>query len=153
MKRTFLTLTSSAILTAGMMFAQTSAAALRHDPQRRMNRIAAALNLTDAQKAQAQSIFQESANTTKPLRKQLRQDRMALSKAAKAGADQNQITALANAMGPLSSQLAAARATRSAKFYALLTPEQQQKVDQHPRLLRAAAYGRHHGQEQTTVQN
>jgi len=95
---------------------------------RMLRRMAAFLNLTPDQKVQAKSIFQQSAQSSKPIRQQMRQDRTALQAAIKAG-DTNQIQQLTASIGNEQGQLAASRATAMSKLYKTLTPDQQQKFD------------------------
>ena len=82
-----------------------------------------ALNLSDAQKQQAKSLFQQSKQNAQPLRQQLKQNREAIS-AAIQGNNAAEIQRLAGLQGNLQSQMIANRAQAMAKFYATLTPEQ-----------------------------
>ena len=120
-------------LFAGLAVAVVGAGSLlAAQPARRhggfMNVMATYLNLTDAQKTQAQSIFQEARQSAKPIAMQLRDDRKALQTAAKAGST-DQIQQLAAAEGAGIGKLAAIRASAFAKMYKTLTPDQQQKLD------------------------
>ena len=136
MKKTLTTLAAAA-MAAGLAFAQAPAAAptptapAHKRPLRAMARHRAiqALNLTDAQKQQAKTIFQQSRATTQPIREQLKQNREALASAVKAN-DTNQIQQLAQAQGTLMGQVAAARARARAQFYQILTPDQRAKADE-----------------------
>jgi Spy/CpxP family protein refolding chaperone len=114
-----------AALAAGMAFAQTAAAPaslnLRAAVRQRMLK---KLNLTDAQKAQAKTIRQQARTAAEPLREQLQQNRQSLA-AAIASNDAAQIQSLAAAQGALHGQVLAIRAAAQAKFYAILTPDQQ----------------------------
>jgi Spy/CpxP family protein refolding chaperone len=92
-------------------------------------RIAQALNLTDAQKQQARAIIQQTRQTVQPLRQELKQNRQALMAAVKAGKGDVEIHQLALTQGNLAGQLAAARLEALAKFYSTLTPEQRAKAD------------------------
>ena len=83
-----------------------------------------ALNLTDAQKQQAKTIFQETRERTKPIRAELRQNREALYAAIKAD-NRPEIQKLSKADGELMGRLMVARNEAKAKFYTLLTPEQR----------------------------
>lgn len=85
------------------------------------------VNLTDAQKAQAKTIYQAAWQNTKPLMEQLQQKRQAMTDAVKAN-DATQIRQLAAIQGTLMGQLAAARAEARAQFYQMLTPEQRAKL-------------------------
>jgi Spy/CpxP family protein refolding chaperone len=91
--------------------------------------IAQALNLTDAQKQQAQAIIQQTRQTVQPLRQQSKQNRQALMAAIKAGKGDVEIHQLALTQGNLASQLVAARTEALAKLYAMLTPDQRAKAD------------------------
>jgi Spy/CpxP family protein refolding chaperone len=92
-------------------------------------RIAQALNLTDAQKQQAQAIIQQTRQTVQPLKQQANQNRQALMAAINAGKGDVEIHQLALTQGNLAGQLVAARAEALAKFYSTLTPEQRAKAD------------------------
>ena len=126
-----------AALAVGMAFAQAPSttaqpgsgkAAIRSRAVVR-RRIAQALNLTDAQKQQAQAIIQQTRQTVQPLRQQSKQNRQALMAAVKAGKGDVEIHQLALTQGNLAGQLVAARAEALAKFYSMLTPEQRAKAD------------------------
>ncbi|HWB96332.1 MAG TPA: Spy/CpxP family protein refolding chaperone [Bryobacteraceae bacterium] len=130
---------TAALLAAGMLFAQDNPGFSQrpegqgqaHKHAGRMNpmgRLAADLNLTDAQKAQAGQIFQASRQEARPIAHQLRQYRQDLATAVKAGAPETQIDEVTAKIGPLLSQMASIRAKAFAKFYATLTPDQQQKL-------------------------
>jgi len=95
----------------------------------RHGRMGAALGLTDAQKSQAKTIFQNSHQTSKPVADQLRQDRQALQAAIQAGKSDQELQQLAAAEGADVGKLAGIRASAAAKFRAILTPDQQQKLD------------------------
>lgn len=120
MKRTFVLLAAVAALATGMVFAQASHRARR----------AQALNLTDAQKAQAKTIFQQAREAAKPIRAQLKENRQALTQAAKAGKSDADLQRLATEQGRLRGQMVAIRTEAFAKFYSTLTPEQRTKADQ-----------------------
>jgi Spy/CpxP family protein refolding chaperone len=92
-------------------------------------RIAQALNLTDAQKQQAQAIIQQARQTVQPLGQQSKQNRQALLAAIKAGNSDVEIHQLALTQGNLAGQLVAARTEALAKLYSMLTPEQRAKAD------------------------
>jgi Spy/CpxP family protein refolding chaperone len=140
MKKNLLTITAAAALAAGMAFAQTSAPAPAPGPQQGQGRawrhrgmfrqrMARALNLTDAQKAQAKAIFQEAKQTAQPLRDQVKQTRQALSDAVKAN-DTAKIQSLSAQLGSLRGQLLTIRSEAMAKFYGTLNADQRTKVDQ-----------------------
>ena len=115
-------------LAAGMVFAQAPSTAVRPRAVVR-RRIAQALNLTDAQKQQAQAIIQQTRQTVQPLRQQAKQNRQALMAAIQAGKGEVEIHQLALTQGNLAGQLVAARMEALAKFYSTLTPEQRAKAD------------------------
>lgn len=123
------------MLAAGLLAAQTPTPAPAQGPgwkgaRRGPGRLAQALNLTDDQKAQAKQIFQAAAEASKPLHTQMQQARQALNDAVKNGAVDAQVDRLAQDVGRVSGDLAAARAKAFGKFYQILTPEQKQKLDQ-----------------------
>jgi Spy/CpxP family protein refolding chaperone len=91
-------------------------------------RMVQALNLTDAQKQQAQAIIQQTRQTVQPLRQQAKQNRQALMAAIQAGKGDVEIHQLALTQGNLAGQLVAARAEALAKFYSTLTPDQRAKA-------------------------
>lgn len=92
--------------------------------------IAQALNLTDAQKQQAQTIFQQAQLSAQPIRQELKQNREKLSAAAKMGNSEGDIQKLATEQGRLLGKLIAIHTEASSKFYQMLTPEQRVKDDQ-----------------------
>ena len=113
-------------LAAGGLFAAQTGPGRGHF----MQKMATALNLTAQQQEQANAIFHESMQNAKPVRQQLRQERQQLQAAIHSGQSPAQIQQLASAEGPQLAQLAAIRAGAMAKFYAILTPDQQQKLAQ-----------------------
>ena len=108
----------------------------------RMNAMMSQLGLTDAQKTQAEAIFQNARESSKPVVQQLRQERQAIQAAIKAGKSDQEIQELAKAEGPELAQLAAVRASTRAKFYGLLTPDQKQKLETLHQSFRANRPGR-----------
>ena len=125
LKTKILTLTTAATLTAGALLA----AVPHNNPMHNhLQKMAAQLSLTDAQQAQAKAIFQGARQAAKPVRQQLRQERQALQAAIQAGKSDQEIQQMASAEGPELAQLAAIRASASAKFYSTLTADQQQKL-------------------------
>jgi Spy/CpxP family protein refolding chaperone len=130
MKRNPMILVAMAALAAGMAFAQTAAtpaatgqgglnlrAAVRQ-------RILKKLSLTADQKTQAKAIQQQARTAAAPLRTQLQTNRQALTAAVKSN-DTAQIQSLSATQGSLRGQVLAIRSAANAKFYALLTPDQQ----------------------------
>jgi len=90
--------------------------------------MAAALNLTDQQKQEAKAIFKSERETSRTVRQKLRQDRKAVEAAIQAGKPAAEVQQLAKSEGPALGNLAGMRAVAFAKFYAELTPAQQQKL-------------------------
>ena len=90
------------------------------------------LNLTDAQRQQAQSIFDAERQAAEPVRTQLDTARTALNDAARRNAGDAELDRLAQAEAPQLAQLEAIRAKAFARFYAILTPEQRQILDSAP---------------------
>ena len=140
LNKKLLIVTTAAALTATGLFAAAEGGHMgRHG--RFGARMAAELGLTDAQKAQAETIFESSHQTAMPVIQQLRQERQAVKAAIQAGKSDQEIQQLAQAEGPQLTQLAAIRASTFAKFYAMLTPDQQQKLQ----TLRQSHHGKRNG--------
>ena len=131
MNRHLMRLPVVAALAAGFVFAQAPSTTTQPGSGRAAvrRRIAQALNLTDAQKQQAQAIIQQTRQTVQPLKQQAKQNRQALMAAIKAGKGDVEIHQLALTQGNLAGQLVAARAEALAKFYSTLMPEQRAKAD------------------------
>ena len=143
-----------AALASGMIFAQTSAPSTQQ-PQppaqhrqwnrgQMFDRMATKLNLTDDQKQQAKSIMGSARESSKPVRDQLRQDRLALKDAVKAGKSDAEIDQISANLGRDTAQMTAIRTKAFAKVYALLTPEQRTQADQltdHPRGMGGHGHG------------
>ncbi len=131
MKRKWIRIIAVPLMAAGMLLAQSTPQTGNKGnfAQRRLDMLATVLNLTDAQKTQAQQIFTQSQQSAKPLYDQLKQNHTAMTDAVKAN-NTTQIQQLAAQQGTLMGQLAAIHATGMAQFYKLLTPEQQSKADQ-----------------------
>ena len=122
---TFLT----AALSAGGLMAKE--APWSHRQGTRINfldRMSAALNLTDQQKQQAKTIFTSEREAARPIRQELRQERKTVESAIQAGKPAAEVQLMAKNEGPALGNLAAMRAAAFAKFYAVLTPAQQQKL-------------------------
>lgn len=99
--------------------------------QQRVDRLATELNLTDAQKTQALSIFRDAAKATMPLQQQMREARQALQDAVKAN-DTAKIDQLSTTVGTLTGQSTAINSKAEAQFIAALTPEQKAKIPNTP---------------------
>jgi Spy/CpxP family protein refolding chaperone len=123
----------AAALAAGVLVAQTAQGGLgqgKLGPNANLRqRMMKNLNLTDAQKAQAKTIFQAAKTAAAPVRTQLQENRKALAAAIKSNSAP-QIQAAAKAAGALQAQLIEIRSTAMAAVYAILTPDQQAKLDQ-----------------------
>ena len=119
-----------AALAAGMALGQSGPAhSLRRAGQgATMQRLAADLNLTDAQKQQVRAIFSTSRQAARPVEDQIRQSRLALAAAVKSGASDADIDKLSNSLGPLLAQASAIRAKSFAKFYGTLTQDQKNQL-------------------------
>jgi Spy/CpxP family protein refolding chaperone len=130
LKYTITTISAAAVLGAGALLAAVpqTGNAMHHRGERREH-MAAYLGLTDAQKAQAKTIWQNARENSKPLRQELRQERQNVMAAAKSGKSEQEIQRLAKVEGPQLAQLSAIRASAFEKFYAMLTPAQQQKLN------------------------
>lgn len=125
LKTLLTTVTLSAVAAGALLVAQTAPA--HHGAHKWGAKMAATLNLTDQQKAQAKSIFGEARMEAKPVRQSLKQERLAIRQAVQAGKSPADIQAMAQSEGPQLAQLAGIRAAAMTKFYAILTPDQQQQ--------------------------
>ena|SRR2546421_4878550 len=123
-----LSVVAASALAVGLTFAARPQAAF--GPEGRLKMLASHLDLTDAQKQAAQSIFQQARTDAQPVVQQLKQNHEAIAAAVKAGRSDAEITQVASAQGPLVGQLAAIHAKAMAHFYAQLTPEQKAKADE-----------------------
>ena len=85
------------------------------------------LTLTDAQVAQAKTIFDAETAASETARGQMQSAQTALNEAVKASKSDAEIDRLAAAVGVISGNLAAIRAKTSIEFVALLTPAQKEK--------------------------
>lgn len=135
-KRSFI-LAASLILSAGAAFPQAAPAETpkenkqdgrKHDGARGGQRMAEALNLTDAQKEQIRSITKEAFASNQALRTQLKAAHEAEQAAIKAGKSDAELVQLAQNSAPLHAQVHAARLQTEAKIFKVLTPEQQAKL-------------------------
>ena len=134
MKRYSMRFAAAAALAAGMALAQSAAPAPAPGKARQAlragvrRRLVQALSLTDAQKQQARTIFQQAHQSAAPLQAQLQQGRETLAAAVKAN-DSAHIQRIAASQGTLRGQLMAIRASALAQFYQVLTPDQRAKAD------------------------
>jgi Spy/CpxP family protein refolding chaperone len=124
-------------LAAGMALAQTPAPSTRPAPQKAPfthpvfghEQMMQSLNLTAAQKQQADTIFGDAKQKAEPIREEMRQNREALHAAVKAN-NTSQIETLSMHQGELHGKMMAVRSAAMAKFYTILTPEQRTQADQ-----------------------
>jgi Spy/CpxP family protein refolding chaperone len=140
MRYPFMKHAAVATLAVGIVFAQAPTSNLQRGASTQQGRsgfmrwnlehIAQALNLSDSQKEQARTIFQQARQSAEPVRQELKQNHETLAAAAKAGKSESDIQNLANERGRLLGKLVAIRTVASAKFYQMLTPEQRVKADQ-----------------------
>ena len=124
MKHRILTAFSVTALAAGLLLADTPAA--QGHRGRGIERISTVLGLTDAQKTQAQAIFDAERQSAQPLYKQVRTVRQSLHGAATGGG--GDVDQLSSQLGTLTGQLSAIHTKSMAQFYAMLTPDQQAKA-------------------------
>jgi len=139
MQHPFFKLAGITALAAGMALGQTAPAQNPHPrgdrqfgpraggPGMILDRLAADLNLTDSQKQQAQSIFSAARQSAEPVHTQLKAQRQALTAAVKSGSEA-EIDRVSNSLAPLMAQTTAIHTKAFAKFYAILTPEQKDKL-------------------------
>jgi len=121
-----------ALLAATLAFGQTTGVpspATR--AQMRVNQLAQSLNLTDAQKASALSIFTTSITNAQTIQTSLRTNQQSIGDAVKKN-DSATIDSLATASGVLQGKALAINAKADAAFYALLTTDQKAIYDAMP---------------------
>src|SRR5258705_1292283 len=98
MQHSLLKFAGVTVLAAGMAFGQNAPANDHHSRGARqgagagmiLDRLSADLNLTDAQKQQAQSIFSSARQSSASVHSQLRQQQQALNAAVKTGATEDE---------------------------------------------------------------
>lgn len=100
--------------------------------QRRVQFFGARLNLSDAQKQQALSIFTTADQNSAGIEEKLGEARMALRDATRRNASTAEIDQLAGVVGTLTGHLMAVQAKADAAFYQALAPDQKEKMDQRP---------------------
>jgi Spy/CpxP family protein refolding chaperone len=83
--------------------------------------------LTDSQKTQAKSVFQQARETAKPMREQLMATRKSLRAAVESG-DTSQIQKLSATEGQEIGQLMAIRSSAYSKIYQTLSADQKAKL-------------------------
>ena len=145
MRYSFLKYAAIATCAAGMCLAQTptmdpqtGSASTREEGQGRgfmcgnmdLDHVSEVLNLSEAQKTQARTIFDQARQSAQPVRQELRANREKLSAAAKVANNDSDIQKLSVEQGRLLGKLIAIHTEARAKFYQILTPEQRVKSDQ-----------------------
>lgn len=121
-----ITLMTAALSATGLMAKQDVNAQNRRADF--VGRMSNALNLTDQQKQQVKGIFMSEHQQAATVRQELRQERKAVESAIRSNKPIPEIQQLAKNESPALGELAGIRATAFAKFYAVLTPAQQQKL-------------------------
>jgi Spy/CpxP family protein refolding chaperone len=99
----------------------------------RLGRLATLLNLTESQKIAAQAIFNDARNAITPLLPAVRQAQQALRDAEKTATSDQQLQVLPGLAGKVAQAMTpimGIRAQAQAKFYALLTQDQKDKLGQ-----------------------
>jgi hypothetical protein len=139
MKSKWFQFAAAGVLAAGMTFvyaetpaqhqSQQKSATRQQWAQRRFDRMATYLNLTDAQKAQAHTFMQQARDSAKALAPQLKANRQAMAAAVKAD-NTADIERLSAEKGRLMGKMTAAHTEAFAKLYQTLTPDQRAKADQ-----------------------
>lgn len=120
---------TTALTAGGLMAVEDNS--LRHGQRARANfvdRMSTALSLTDQQKQQAKTIFSSEREAARPIRQELRQERKTVAAAIRTGKSPAEVQQIAKNEGPALGNLAGMRAAAFSKFYAELTPAQQQKL-------------------------
>jgi len=127
---------AAGFLAAAMMMAQRGPRAAGGGPpdpatmvQHQVERLTTLLTLTPSQVAQATTIFTNSITATSALQTTQQTDRQSLQTAVKSNAATT-IDQLATAIGGISGQILAIQSKADAAFYAILTSDQQAKLDQ-----------------------
>jgi Spy/CpxP family protein refolding chaperone len=123
---TLITVITAALTAGGLMAKQDTS--LNHRQSNLVDRLSASLNLTDQQKQQAGTIFKSEREAAHSTRQGLRKERREVQSAIQAGKPAAEVEQLAKQEGPALGDLAGMRAAAFAKFYAVLTPAQQQKL-------------------------
>ena len=140
MRNQWKTVSALAVISAGLVLAQgpparRPPAKAEGGPQaRQVEFLATYLGLSDSQKDQAKTVFNNAAQAARALRDPLRQAREALRKASEGNRSDGEIDQLAATVGNLTGQIEAIDAKAQARFHALLTPEQTDKLNKMPGL-------------------
>src|SRR5262249_53821767 len=128
--KTILTLLAAAALSCAQSGTGTTPTPATR-AQMRVNRLAAQLSLTDAQKTSALSIFTTAYTNLETPQTNLETARTSLATAIKPN-NTAQIDQLSTQIGTLSGQLTSINSKADAAFYALLTADQKTLYDAHP---------------------
>jgi Spy/CpxP family protein refolding chaperone len=99
------------------------------DPARMLTRLATVLDLTDAQKGAAQTIFSTAKTQAEPVQTALREAQQAVHAAVKANKSDSEIETLTARSGALMGQTAAIHAKAQRAFLQLLTAQQREKLE------------------------
>jgi Spy/CpxP family protein refolding chaperone len=125
-----------ALLAATLAFGQTSGTTAAPTPatlaQMRVNQLTRLLNLTDAQKATALSIYTTAITSAQTLQDSLKTNHTSMTAAIQKN-DSATIDSLATAGGVLQGKLMAINAKADASFYQILTTDQKAIFDAMPR--------------------
>jgi Spy/CpxP family protein refolding chaperone len=120
------------VLLAGACLSAQPRMARAHDDQtwaeRRTQFLAVRLNLTDAQKQQALTLYTAADQNSRALEDKLSQARRALRDATRRNAPYTEIDQLATTVGVLFGQLEAIQAKADTAVYNMLSAEQRQKM-------------------------
>lgn len=129
-------LAAAAALMSGPLLAQGGGMARRRAAQgmaqrqaNRAERLAAFLDLTDAQKAEIKALREKAREAAKPIVQQMAANRKEIRSAVESGAAAAVLQKLAAAQGALQGQLMAIRLSTQVKVRAVLTPEQRDKLE------------------------
>ena len=112
---------------AGLLALAAASAQPNRGGTSRLDYLTGYLSLTDAQVAQAKTIFEAEATATTTARGQLDTAQTALTDAVKAAKADSELDRLAAAAGVISGNLSAIHAKATVKFAAILTAAQKEK--------------------------
>jgi Spy/CpxP family protein refolding chaperone len=144
MKNTWLRFLAVPAVAGGMLLAAAPEVSTQPNPaaqqhalclQKRGDRIARFLNLSEAQKAQFTAELQAARASARPTHRQLHQLRQQMFQAVRAN-DTAAIRQLSAKEGALEGRMSAMRHDALARIYSELTPEQRAKADQLPAHMR-----------------
>jgi Spy/CpxP family protein refolding chaperone len=146
MKQTWLRFLAIPAIAGGMLLAAAPQGPTQPNPaaqpqgaqrwQKRGDRIARFLNLTDEQRAQFSAEMQSARTAARPFHRELNQVRQEMFQAVRVN-NTGRIARLGAKEGALEGRLSAMRHDAFAKIYSELTPDQRAKADQIPAHMRA----------------